>query len=80
MPESAPAPRTAWNVSRPAMREKKRRFEMLYVVAGRGRLRSPDWPDVALNRGLTVLVPACVARYEIVPTRALTLVRAAEPE
>ena len=59
------------------------------MLAGSGRLRDPRWQEVALAKGRTVLVPACVREYEIVPRRGarkdlhapgLEIVRAAEPE
>jgi mannose-6-phosphate isomerase class I len=78
-----------WRVRRPSVRSKEKRFEILYVLAGSGRLRDPRWEDVPLAKGRTVLVPACVGEYEIVPRRAarkglrapgLDIIRAAEPE
>jgi mannose-6-phosphate isomerase len=78
-----------WRIRRACVRLKERRFEILHVLAGSGRLRDPRWPAVALARGRTVLVPACVREYQIVPRRGarnnprapgLEIVRAAEPE
>ena len=69
-----------WVVSRRCVRSKEKRFEILHVVEGSGRLRDPRWEDVPLKKGATVLVPACVADYEIAPLRRLEIVRAAEPD
>jgi mannose-6-phosphate isomerase len=78
-----------WRVRRGCVRSKKRRFEILHVLAGSGRLRDPRWQEVALAKGRTVLVPACVREYQIVPRRGardslrapgLEIIRAAEPE
>ena len=69
-----------WQVRRECVRSKEKRFEILHVLAGSGRLRDPRWPEVALAKGRTVLVPACVREYEIVPRTGLEFVRAAEPE
>jgi mannose-6-phosphate isomerase len=69
-----------WRVRRACLRAKEKRFEILHVLAGSGRLRDPRRPEVALAKGRTVLVPACVREYEIVPRSGLEIVRAAEPE
>jgi mannose-6-phosphate isomerase len=69
-----------WRVRRRCVRSKEKRFEILHVLAGSGRLRDPRWEEVALAKGRTVLVPACVREYEIVPRRGLEIIRAAEPE
>ena len=69
-----------WRVRKPTLRPKSRRFEILHVIKGSGRLLDARWTPVRLSRGATVLVPACVSDYRVVPSRALTLVRAAEPE
>jgi mannose-6-phosphate isomerase len=68
-----------WRVSKPVARLGAGAFEILYVVSGAGALDDAKWPPLALRRGRTVLVPACVRTYRIIPRRALTLVRAAEP-
>jgi len=78
-----------WRVRRRCVRSKEKRFEILHVLAGSGRLRDPRWQEVALAKGRTVLVPACVREYQIVPRRGardslrapgLEIIRAAEPE
>ncbi len=78
-----------WRVRSGCVRSKERRFEILHVLAGSGRLRDPRWQEVALAKGRTVLVPACVREYEIVPRQesrnrlrgpGLEIVRTAEPE
>jgi len=68
-----------WVVRAPCVRSKEARFEILHVVEGSGRLRDPRWEEVPLKKGASVLVPACVAAYEIVPLRRLEIIRAAEP-
>ena len=68
----------AIKLTRKYMRDKKEdRFEILHVVEGSGRLRDPRWEEVPLKKGATVLVPACVAAYEIAPLRRLEIIRAA---
>ena len=78
-----------WQVRRGCVRSKGNRFEILHVLAGSGRLRDPRSEEVPLAKGRTVLVPACVRDYEIVPRRrarkslsaaGLEIVRVAEPE
>jgi mannose-6-phosphate isomerase len=78
-----------WQIRSGCVRSKKKRFEILHVLAGSGRLRDPRWEEVALAKGRTVLVPACVREYEIVPRQGaskssrgpgLEIVRTAEPE
>jgi mannose-6-phosphate isomerase len=69
-----------WVVRAPCVRSKGGRFEILHVVEGSGRLREPRWEEVPLKKGATVLVPACVAAYEIAPLRRLEIIRAAEPQ
>ena len=69
-----------WQVCGTALRKKQKKFEILHVIQGVGRLVSPHWPVIRLTRGRTVLVPACVRGCEIVPSRPLSLIRIAEPE
>jgi len=68
-----------WHVRRPVVRAGRKKFEILHVVAGSGRALDELWPPVKLSKGATVLIPACVAKYRIVPSRRLTIVRVAEP-
>ena len=68
-----------WNMRRSIARSKKSRFEILHVADGSGRLLDEQWPTIRLRKGATVLVPASVREYRIEPSRALTLIRAAEP-
>jgi len=69
-----------WRVPRPVRRDKAEHFEILHVARGSGVLRDPEWPDVRLRRGRSVLVPACVPAYRIMPRGAMEIVRAAGPE
>jgi len=69
-----------WHVDRPAHRSANGRFEILYVVSGTGHLLDDRSPALRIRRGSTVLIPACVPAYRIVPSRSLTLIRVAEPE
>jgi len=68
-----------WRLRRRATRVGTGGFEVLHVVSGAGEVRAPEWPALPLRRGRTFLVPACVRRYEISPSRPLLLIRAAEP-
>jgi mannose-6-phosphate isomerase len=77
-----------WRVRRRCVRAKEERFEILHVLAGRGRLRDSRGHEADLARGRTVLVPACVREYEIAPRRGasrraraagLEMIRTAEP-
>jgi mannose-6-phosphate isomerase len=67
-----------WDVRRPSLRAKGRRFEILHVLRGRATLRCAGWPTVHLPRGATALVPACVREYAIVPSREAGIIRMAE--
>ena len=67
-----------WTVATAAPRRSEGRFEILHVVDGTGVLRTVGWPDVRLKRGRSVLVPACVMEYELLPRRTLRLVRTTE--
>lgn len=69
-----------WLVSRQARRSKSNKFETLHVLSGEGRLSDGRWPEIELTRGRTVLIPADVAAYDIVPSRRMEIIRAAEPE
>ena len=69
-----------WRVPRAVRREKAEQFEILHVTRGSGILRDPEWPDIRLRRGRTVLVPSCVRAYAVRPRGALEIIRAAEPE
>ena len=69
-----------WHVDSAALRSPNGRFEILYVVRGTGRLLDGRSPGLRIRKGSTVLIPACVPAYRIVPSRSLTLIRAAEPE
>jgi len=67
-----------WRVRRRAKREKGKRFEILHVTAGHGRLMDAAWPARRLTKGRTVLIPACVRSYEIAPSRPLVIIRIVE--
>jgi mannose-6-phosphate isomerase len=67
-----------WTVTEPSVRFGEGQFEILHVIDGEGVLEDAEWPEIRLKRGQTVLIPACVRAYEIIPKRALTIVRAAE--
>jgi mannose-6-phosphate isomerase len=69
-----------WHVAKPLHRSKPGRFEILHVLSGAGSLCDGRWPEIALKRGRTVLAPADVSEYDIVPSRRLEIIRAAEPE
>ncbi len=69
-----------WRIARPVRRHKGRAFEILHVVEGAGVLRDGLWPEARLRRGTTVLMPAGVAEYEVLPSRGLRIIRAAEGE
>jgi len=66
-----------WLVHRPCRREKDDRFEILHVTHGSGRIRADGWPDLRLGRGRTILMPACVRAYELIPSRPLEVIRTA---
>jgi mannose-6-phosphate isomerase len=67
-----------WTVGKPTVRFGEGQFEILYVVKGDGLIEDVMWPQVRLKRGRSVLIPAGVRAYEIIPRRPLTLVRMAE--
>ena len=69
-----------WSIPRQAARTKGNRFEILHVIKGDGTLCESEWPAIRLRKGVTVLVPACVARYEMAPAQRLEIVRLSEPE
>lgn len=69
-----------WRISRAVRRRKEGGFEVLHVAEGAGALRCAEWPEVRLRKGMTVLVPAGVAEYDILPARALHIIRSAEGE
>jgi mannose-6-phosphate isomerase len=69
-----------WRIARAVRREKPRAFEALHVAEGAGALRHDAGAEVRLRKGMTVLVPAAVDAYDIVPARALRIIRSAEGE
>ena len=69
-----------WRIRGAVERRKPKRFEILYTVSGSGRLSDGRWPEQALRKGRTVLIPACVGAYSVRASRPLTIVRMAEPE
>jgi len=69
-----------WRIRGAVERGKPKRFEILYTVGGSGRLSDGRWPEQALKKGRTVLIPACVGAYSMRASRPLTIIRMAEPE
>jgi len=67
-----------WRVGSSAMRSKAKVFEILHIISGTGTLTDARGQKVRLRRGRTVLIPACVSRYTIMPWRPLAIVRIAE--
>ncbi|HDZ24852.1 MAG TPA: hypothetical protein ENH70_10005 [Desulfobacteraceae bacterium] len=57
------------------------RFDVLTVIAGQGRIETlkPD-QTVSLNRGTTVLFPAALGAYQILPSPELVLLRSFVPD
>lgn len=68
-----------WRVGKRTWHGYRDGFEILHVVKGAGELKDPRWPAVRLQKGATVLIPACVEYYELLPKKPLTLIRAIEP-
>jgi len=67
-----------WRLDHRVLRTGTGRFEILHVLSGVGRLVTADWPEVILRRGRTILVPASVGRYEVLPLRPIVGIRIAE--
>jgi len=67
-----------WRLGSPAVRRKAEAFEILHIIRGAGTLEDARGRTARLSRGRTLLIPACVSEYEIMPRRPLTVARIAE--